>query len=64
MHPGVGWLDLYFTVAMAQLLCVRILVGGGVGGGGGVPGNCWEREMIEEDGQSGRFALYDDNGCQ
>lgn len=32
MHPGVGLLDLYFTVAMAQLLCVRRLVGGGGGG--------------------------------
>lgn len=39
MHPGVGLLDLYFTVAMAQLLCVRRPVGGGVGVGG-VPGNC------------------------
>lgn len=35
MHPGVGLLDLYFTVAMAQLLGVRRLVGGGGGGGGG-----------------------------
>lgn len=35
MHPGVGLLDLYFTVAMAQLLCVRrLVVGGGVGWGG------------------------------